>query len=156
MGDFTEHILFGFLAAAVTAYILKQNVTLGVGEAITSSLAVLVGSVLPDIDHKKAYVHRAVKSFSSIGLGLATIFFLPLPVRYSFFAGVTVFLLVYLAFSVVKMRHRGFTHSFSFLAIITSISFIGGIYAFSSPAPGIAAGIGLLSHMILDGEFKIS
>lgn len=156
MGDFTEHVLFGSLTGLAVSYIFKQDIALGAPEAIASSLAIVVGSVLPDIDHKNAYIHRASKAFASITLGILTLILLPFKLHQNFFVALGVFLGVYAAFSAVKMRHRGFTHSFSFLMIISSVCVISGVYLFSSVIPGIAAGLGVMSHLILDREFKLT
>jgi membrane-bound metal-dependent hydrolase YbcI (DUF457 family) len=156
MGDFTEHVLFGFLTAAMASYFLKQNIALGVPEATASSIAVVIGSVLPDVDHKKAYVHRAVKAFSSIGAGVFAVVFLPFEIHYNFVVAAAAFLTVYIGFSTIKMTHRGFTHSVSFAAIISSIAVISSVFLLGSPAPGVAAGLGLLSHLVLDQEFKLT
>jgi inner membrane protein len=155
MGDFTEHVLFGFLAAAMVSYFLEQNIDLAVPEAVASSLAIVVGSVLPDIDHKNAYVHRAVKAFSSIGAGVLAIVFLPFQIHYNFIVAAAAFLAVYIGFSTIKMEHRGFTHSISFMAIVSSAAVICSVFLLSSPAPGLAVGLGVFSHLVLDWEFKL-
>ncbi|MFB6241875.1 MAG: metal-dependent hydrolase, partial [Candidatus Nanosalina sp.] len=155
MGDFTEHVLFGFLTAAMVSYFLKQNIALGAPEAFASSLAIVVGSVLPDIDHKNAYVHRAVKAFASIGAGVFAVVFLPFQIQHNFVVAAAAFLVVYIGFSAIKMEHRGFTHSLSFMAIVSSLAVISSVLLLSSPAPGVAAGLGVLSHLVLDQEFKL-
>ncbi|MFB6145647.1 MAG: metal-dependent hydrolase [Candidatus Nanohaloarchaea archaeon] len=155
MGDFTEHILFGFLSAAVISYFVKDSINMVPVESFLASIAIIVGSVLPDIDHKKAYVHRAVKAFVSLGAGAAMIVYLPLPVHLRFTLAAAVFLLIYITFSVIKIRHRGFTHSLTFLAIVASLGVIASVYTVYSVVPGIALGIGIFSHLVLDGEFKI-
>ena len=155
MGDFSEHILFGFLSASVISYFLKGVLVLQATEAFAASLAIVVGSILPDIDHKNSYVHRAVKAFTSIAAGVLAIVFLPLPIHQKFVIAAMLFLGVYTTFSLVKIRHRGFTHSFSFLAIVTSLGVIASIYLSYSYIPGLALGVGLLSHLVLDTEFKL-
>lgn len=148
-------MLFGFLTAAMVSYFLKQNIALGFPEAVASSLAIVIGSVLPDIDHKKAYVHRAVKAFASIGAGVFSVVFLPFRIHYNFVVAAAAFLSVYAGFSAISMEHRGFTHSLSFMAIVSSVSVISSVFILSSPAPGLAAGLGVLSHLVLDWEFKL-
>lgn len=155
MGDFSEHILFGFLSASVISYVMKGLLVLQPTEALASSLAVVVGAVLPDIDHKNSYVHRAVKAFTSISAGVAAVIFLPLPIHQRYVIAAMAFLGVYTSFSLVKIKHRGFTHSISFLAIVTSVGVIASTYLLFSFIPGLALGIGLLSHLILDTEFKL-
>lgn len=156
MGDFKEHVLFGFLTASVFAYFMKHNINMGLSESIVTSASIFLGSVLPDVDHKKAYVHRAVKSFLSITPGMLCIFFLPFQIHYNFAVGVLMFGVIYTVISRAKIRHRGFTHSFSFLVIVASLGVILSVYLFSSPVPGLAGGLGILSHLILDGELKMT
>lgn len=155
MGDFSEHILFGFLSASVISYFVKGLLVLQPTEALAASLAVVVGAVLPDIDHKNSYVHRAVKAFTSIASGVAAVIFLPLPIHQRYVIAAMLFLAVYTSFSLVKIRHRGFTHSISFATIVTSIAVISSTLLLYSFVPGMALGIGLLSHLALDGEFKL-
>jgi inner membrane protein len=155
MGDFSEHILFGFLSASVISYIVKGLLVLQPVEVLAASLAVVVGAILPDIDHKNSYVHRAVKAFTSIATGIAAVIFLPLPFHQRYVIAAMGFLGVYTSFSLVKIKHRGFTHSISFAAIVTSISVIASTYFIYSFVPGIALGVGLASHLLLDGEFKL-
>ncbi|MFB6193158.1 MAG: metal-dependent hydrolase [Candidatus Nanohaloarchaea archaeon] len=156
MGDFKEHILFGFLAAALVSYFLKDKMLLTPVETFVSSIAIVVGSVLPDIDHKNAYVHRAAKAFFSIGLAILGIVFLPLPLHLRFAAASALFLMAYIGFSSIKMQHRGFTHSISFTALVSSAVVLGSFYSFSSTTPGIAMALGILSHLALDQEFKLA
>jgi len=155
MGDFSEHILFGFLSASVISYILKGMLVLQPAEALAASVAVVVGAILPDVDHKKSYVHRAVKAFTSIAAGVSAVIFLPLPIHQRYVIAAMAFLAVYTSFSLVKIRHRGFTHSISFAAIVTSIGVIASTYLLYSFVPGVALGLGIASHLILDGEFKL-
>ena len=155
MGNFKEHLIFGFLTAAVLTHFIDQSLNLASHELLLSGLAVAVGAVIPDIDHKKAYVHRAVKSFLSISLGLSTMIFSPLAIHYSFVLGLTVFLLVFLAVSRLKITHRGFTHSISFMTITASTAVIAGVLSLSTAVPGIALGLGIFSHLLLDREFKM-
>ncbi|QKQ98799.1 hypothetical protein GKQ38_04725 [Candidatus Nanohaloarchaea archaeon] len=156
MGDFREHVLFGFLAAALVSYFLKDMLVLNPIETMVSSIAIVVGSVLPDIDHKNAYVHRAAKAFFSIGLAILGIVFLPLPLHVRFAVASGIFLLSYVGFSSIRMKHRGFTHSFTFLLLVSSGVVVGGVYSFASPLPGIAMALGILSHLTLDQEFKMT
>ncbi|MFB6207816.1 MAG: metal-dependent hydrolase [Candidatus Nanohaloarchaea archaeon] len=156
MGDFTEHVLFGFLAAAIVSYFSKGWFEFRVYEMAAASLALIIGSILPDIDHKNSYVHRAAKAFLSLGLALGVMLLVPLPVHLRFSLAAAVFLLVYVTVSHMKMRHRGFAHSVTFCLMVTAITVVGSAYAMYSPLPGIAAGIGMGSHLLLDGEFKFN
>lgn len=155
MGDFSEHILFGFLSASVISYFVKGLLVLQPMEALAASIAVVVGAILPDIDHKNSYVHRAVKALTSIAAGVGAVIFLPFPIHHRYVIAAMAFLGVYTSFSLVKIRHRGFTHSISFATIVTSAAIIASTYTLYSLVPGIALGVGILSHLLLDGEFKL-
>lgn len=155
MGDFSEHILFGFLSASVISYIVKGLLILQPSEALAASIAVVVGSILPDVDHKKSYVHRAVKAFTSIAAGISAVIFLPMPIHQRYVIAAMIFLAVYTSFSLVKIKHRGFTHTISFAAIVTSLAVITSVIFLYSIVPGIALGVGIGSHLLLDGEFKL-
>ncbi len=154
MGDFKEHVLFGFLAAAVTAYFFKQALVVELTELVAASVTLFVGSVLPDIDNKNAYVHRSVKAFSSIASGIIVFMVFPGSPQTRFAASVAALLLVYAAFTAKKIRHRGFTHTVSFVVSLTSLGVIASVILFSSVIPGIALGVGLFSHLLLDGEIS--
>lgn len=154
MGDFSEHVLFGLLTATAVAYLASDLFSLTVTESVVSVLAVFIGSLIPDIDHKKSYIHRAVKSVVSLALG-ALAFTLPSGIGMKYLLGLLVFLSVHLFVSDMKIRHRGFTHSLSFCMIAFSLFTIAVVLSMGSAVPGIAFGIGLFSHLMLDGEFKL-
>ncbi|MFB6115618.1 MAG: metal-dependent hydrolase [Candidatus Nanohalobium sp.] len=156
MGDFKEHVLFGFLTASVVSFFLKGWINLGPAEIALSVTMLVVGSVLPDIDHKKAYVHRAAKAFASIGSSIAVLLLFPFPIHINFVFGAASFLLVYTSISSMRIKHRGFTHSLSFCTIVMSLAVIGSVYLYASAVPGIAVGLGVFSHLLLDREFKLA
>lgn len=154
MGDFKEHVLFGLLTAAVLIYFLKEAISLTVLETLTGALAVFLGSILPDVDHKRSYVHRSVKAFTSISTGIFTAFLTPFDIHYRYLAGAVTFVTVYTLFSKIKMKHRGFTHTVTFVVITTSLGVILSTILLETALPGVALGVGLLSHLLLDREFK--
>lgn len=154
MGDFSEHILFGLLTATGIAYLAGDLLSLTLAESAVSVMAVFIGSLIPDIDHKNSYIHRAVKAFLALALaGLA--FLVPADVGVRFLMAVMAFLAVHATVSKMKIRHRGFTHSISFSLIAVSFFTIAAVLSMGSFIPGIAFGIGVLSHLLLDGEFKL-
>lgn len=146
--------MFGLLVAVLLLYTADSFVKLTGVEITVSTVAVFIGSILPDIDHKNSYIHRAVKSFLSISSGLI-IFFLPLEMYVSFAMAVAAFLLVYAVLSHLNIRHRGVTHSISFGVTAGSMVMIAGIFLLSTPIPGLAMGVGIGSHLLLDQEFKL-
>lgn len=154
MGDFSEHVLFGLLTATGVAYLAGDLFSLTPAESAVSVLAVFVGSLIPDIDHRNSYVHRAVKSLVAI-VAAAAAFFIPAPLQLRFLVAVLAFLTVHVTVSGMKIRHRGYTHSVSFSLIVASVFTIATVLSMGSAVPGIAFGIGLFSHLVLDGEFKL-
>jgi len=155
MGNFREHVLFGFLSAALVSYFFEGKPVFNSVATTFFSFTVVIGAVLPDIDHKNAYVHRAAKAFFSIGLAVIGIVYLPLPLHLRFAVAAAVFLISYAGFSSIKMKHRGFTHSLAFLIMVSSGVVIGSFYSFASVLPGVAMALGIFSHLALDQEFKI-
>ncbi|MFB6147534.1 MAG: metal-dependent hydrolase [Candidatus Nanohaloarchaea archaeon] len=155
MGDFSEHVLFGFLVATLIYFPVGDLMEVEPLTMLAAVSAVFVGSVLPDVDHRKSYVHRSVKAFTSISLGAATFLFLPLGYPQRFGLGIAATLFTYSAFSAVDLEHRGVTHSFSFCITATSGAVIVAVYSIGSAVPGLAMGAGLLSHLLLDREFKL-
>lgn len=156
MGDFTEHIMFGFFTASIVSFLFKAYIFLNPIEMLVSSLMLVVGSVLPDIDHKNSYVHRAAQGFASIGSAILALVLLPFPIHISFVFASAIFLLIYTSISSMRIKHRGFTHSFSFCTTVASLTVIASVYMYASPVPGLAVGLGILSHLLLDREFKLT
>lgn len=155
MGDFSEHVLFGLLVATVVAFLFQEFSSLGRIESVFSITAVFVGSVIPDIDHKKSYVHRSVKAFTSIVAGVLVIMLFPFSIHINFGFATAIFLGVYSSLSHLTVRHRGVTHTISFCVVTASITVIAAVFTFGSVTPGVAMGIGLGSHLLLDQEFKL-
>lgn len=156
MGDFSEHILFGFLTAFIVFHFSSGFLNLTYPQVVASSVGLLAGSILPDIDHKNSRIHRSVRAAVSLGAGLLTGFTLSSALAERSVIFLFSSAVVYLSFSLVKIRHRGFTHSISFAVILMSLGVITSFYTVSSAVPGLALGTGLVSHLLLDTEFKLS
>ncbi|MFB6200235.1 MAG: metal-dependent hydrolase, partial [Candidatus Nanohaloarchaea archaeon] len=150
MGDFSEHVLFG--AVAGLAALLLVRPSLGFTEAAFSSLMLFAGSIIPDVDHKNSYVFRSVRAFLSLCSAVFTAFLIGGTVQSSFFAGLTGFISAFLVLSFVPLTHRGRIHSFSFAVIAGSIGVILSVFSLGSAVPGVFLGIGVFSHLLLDGE----
>lgn len=155
MGDFSEHVLFGFLVATILYYALAEFLVVEPFTMVAATVAVFIGSVLPDIDHKKSYVHRAAKAFASISTGLAVFVLAPFSYKQKFGFSIAAVLFVYAGTSSLKLRHRGVTHSGSFCLILTAVVAVLGAAFSGSAIPGLALGTGMLSHLMLDQEFKL-
>lgn len=156
LGDFSEHVLFGIISALFIMVLAGDVFQLNPTESIVATLGLVAGSVIPDIDHKNSYVHRSIRSVLSLfsGIGTAALSSLEFPV--SFLLALLISLLVWFSIGIPGFRHRGFTHSLSFAAITGSLSVIIGSLIFSSLIPGVAVTVGVLSHLTLDREFKLS
>ncbi|MFB6144203.1 MAG: metal-dependent hydrolase [Candidatus Nanohaloarchaea archaeon] len=152
MGDFSEHVLFGLLAAAVSGYLLKGLVSPGFFEALSGLLLLFAGSVLPDIDHENSYVHRSIKAFLSISGAAAVMTFTPLMIHRRFAVAVIVMAATYAAVSVLRPRHRGFTHSWRFAFYSSSLVVSATVLVSGSLVPGAGFTLGVFSHLLLDGE----
>ncbi len=154
MGDFSEHVLFGMLSASVAFYLVSDFVNLTGAETVMAGTMLFIGSVLPDIDHKNSYVHRAAKATLSISTGIFLALLAPFGIKDRFLLGIAGFTAVYIGFSLLKMKHRGFTHSVLFAFTVTMLVAAFGLYSASTLAPAVAVLLGISSHLILDGEFK--
>ncbi len=154
MGDFKEHVLFGLFFAMIFMYLLKEVVSLTTWEISLGFIMIFLGSVMPDIDHKNSYVHRAVKAFTSITAALAISIIAPLDFLYRYMAAAITFIAVYLGISKIKIKHRGFTHTITFCTLVTSFTVLLSTLFLQTAVPGIALGLGILSHLVLDREFK--
>ncbi|MFB6208940.1 MAG: metal-dependent hydrolase [Candidatus Nanohaloarchaea archaeon] len=156
MGDFSEHVLFGFMSGIILIYLAQDFLSLGFLESFAGSIALAAGSILPDIDHENSYIHRSVRALAAISLGAFLFTTVQVSLEKKFLLGVLGFLTVYITFRSINFRHRGFAHSFSFAAISASITAIASVLFLGSSMPGIAIFLGTVSHLVLDGEFKIS
>lgn len=156
MGDFHEHVVFGLLAASVSAYFFSEHLQLTQLEMFGTGIAVIIGSVLPDIDHKDAYAHRAAKAFSAVGAAVILMVYTSFPIHFKFAGSAGAFMFVFIGFSSIDFKHRGFTHSLSFMGIATLAAAVFSLFIFASFLPGIALGIGVLSHLTLDRHFELS
>lgn len=152
MGDFSEHVLFGFLAAAVAGYVFKGGVSAGFFESLSGLLLLFVGSVLPDIDHDNSYIHRAIKSFLSISAAVLAFFSSPFKIHQSFVVSVLTLSVVYVGISKIRPRHRGFVHSPRFAVYASAAVISTTVLVFNSLIPGTAFAIGIASHLLLDRE----
>lgn len=156
MGNFKEHLLFGALVATLTAYLFNHYIHLTLSEKIIALILVFAGSVLPDIDHKNSYVFRATKATLSTGTAVLTILLTNLEFVYRYLLAAIAFSTVYFSLSLIKMNHRGFTHTITFALMLTAISTAFANLLLNQPVIGLGLTVGVFSHLILDGEFKFS
>lgn len=156
MGNFKEHLLFGLLLAVTIYYSFDSHLALSSLEKSIAAILVLIGSVLPDIDHKKSYVFRATLATLSISTATLTFFLVSSDIQIRFAIAVTIFLITYISISMIKMKHRGFTHTITFTLILTATSTVLTRIFLGNPVLGLGLTTGLLSHLLLDRELKFS
>lgn len=152
MGDFSEHVLFGASLGTVFFVLTSQYIDYASTEVLAAFLTILIGSVLPDIDLKNSYVFRSTKAFVSILAGAIVFIYANTSVLNKFSFAVAAFLLAITFFRIVPVHHRGLTHTIRFAVILSSISVIAGVITVDTALPGIGLFIGLMSHLLLDGE----
>ena len=154
MGDFSEHVLFGASLGTVFFVLTSQYVEYASAEVLSAFMTILIGSVLPDIDLKNSYVFRSTKAFVSILVGAVVLVYVNTSVVNRFSFAVAAFLLTITFFRTVPVYHRGLTHTIQFTVVVSSITVVVGVLAIGTAVPGIGLLIGLLSHLILDGEIR--
>lgn len=156
MGNFKEHLLFGTIIYLLFLYITPVDRILNTLELLSVLIITLIGSVMPDIDHKNSYVYRASRATLSTGTGIIVFVLSPFEIYESFGIGIVAFTLIYSIVTLPKIKHRGFTHTITFMLIITAISTSLANFAIQSPLIGLSLGIGVFSHLLLDREFKFT
>jgi len=150
--DFHGHVAGGFAAFALLAWA-------GFGFSPALFAATMLGAVLPDADHEKSKLFRAIKGTVAILAG-ATVFFIFLKsneLPSALLAGVVSGIAAGLLIRTVKPRHRGIMHSFAacFLyaaAVAATAGALGGEWF----GMGTGAAAGFASHLVLDAEFKLA
>lgn len=154
MGDFSEHVLFGASLGTVFFVLTSQYLEYASVEVLAAFMTILIGSVFPDIDLKNSYVFRSTKAFVSILAGAIVFIYANTSVLNRFSFAVSAFLLVITFFRIVPVHHRGLTHTIKFTVILSSLAVIAGVIAIDTAVPGLGLFIGLISHLILDGELR--
>lgn len=156
MGNFKEHILFGIITSLILLQLYEQKIPLNTIEKISTGITILIGSVLPDIDHKNSYVYRATRATLSITMAILTIILAPFQIYENFAIGLIIFATIYTAITSVKIKHRGLTHTITFLLMITALTTVLARATGQNPLIALGLSLGMLSHLILDREFKFS
>lgn len=152
MGDFSEHVLFGASLGTVFFVLTSQYVEYASAEVLAAFMTILIGSVLPDIDLKNSYVFRSTKAFVSILSGAVVFIYTNTSIVNRFSFAVAAFLITITLFRIVPVHHRGLTHTIRFTVLLSSIAVITSVLTVGTAVPGIGLLIGLLSHLLLDGE----
>jgi len=167
---FVSHLLFGIIVLIVFYFLIHPELSV----LIPSAIALLIGAVIPDIDHPFAIVRKVLRSVSFIVLFILTLLFLMTSSAASFlqsqclsFGCINYLLIVQIltsaiiSFILVMILdffipfHRGPLHG---IAAAVGYAIICGIVSmkFSPQYFAIAAAglIGYLTHIIPDMLFK--
>ena len=156
MGNFKEHILFGIITSLITIHLLPYELQLTKIEQLTTIIAILIGSVMPDIDHKNSYVYRATRATLSTGSALTVFIIIPFEIVQNFAISIITFIGVFAIITKPKIKHRGITHTLTFLLVLTALSTLTARITNQNPLIGLGLGLGILSHLLLDREFKFT
>ncbi|MFH0836227.1 MAG: metal-dependent hydrolase [Candidatus Micrarchaeota archaeon] len=149
MTNFVLHALIG-LAVAIG---LNQVFNLGVPLDLTSVSVILIASLLPDIDHNKAMIRRAIGfAVSILALVASFMHFKPAQGDLTAFAmAVCVAIAVFFVNKIIKVKHRGITHSVFAAVLFAAVVLV----AFNSVALTILALVAYASHLAADRQVKL-
>lgn len=152
MGNYKEHLFFGFIITGVIILILHfvfhLNI-IGVDMLIRLVVVTLIFSLLPDIDHKNSYI-SAFLHFTSV-ITVISLFTKIINLKFS-----SILILISLLgleiyhwkYATDNQKHRQFPHSFTFGFFSLIILFL---ITFSCLALFVGA-IVFVSHLILDNH----
>ena len=147
MPDYKSHIVFSFFFVYIALLLLSSA---GYYQFTFESLKlipfVIFFSILPDVDI------RSSKAFKYT-LKILLIIIISLLILYLIYGNIAliyyVLIISLLLLGTLFLKHRGKIHTFLFSLIITVPLLVFGFYVF------FVAFLSYISHLILDGEFKV-
>jgi len=149
--DWRSHLLFSAALSALAISFFFSS--LPPARLAALFIAACASSLLPDLDHPKSRISRALQSAAFFAIALLSAAILissnsPALALISFFA-----MLALLAFFYILLlpRHRGLTHTIIFSAFFALLIFLLTSDAYLS----IFALLGYLSHLLADLTVKI-
>lgn len=174
--NYDEHVLAGILTYPIAILILSAlNFYLGLPIEITFLAMSLgyafyvLGSDLPDMDHPEALIHRVIKPFVSVAVGISAFRNLGLSLHLAsnpiinlalaWTVAALVAVVAWNLFKVLMPNHRGVVHSSVFAAVYALLAFAIVRFGFNM-APGEALFIAFASflgynlHLLLDRGFR--
>ena len=162
MALFKEHVALGAVIATVGAVLLYfyAIVTDPLLLAILF-LVTVVGSFLPDLDSDTGTPFYTVFGAFTLACGAATLYYLlkDHPGNLYLLIGAPIAVMLFVWFVVGTIfkhftHHRGMMHSIPTMLIIALVAFLAARYLhqgqFTSLLFALAAGVGALSHLLLD------
>jgi inner membrane protein len=173
--NYDEHVLAGILTYPIAILILSF-LCFHLGLPIDMTFLAMslgyafyvLGSDLPDMDHPEALIHRVIKPFVSVAVGISAFRNLGLalhltsdPIINLVLAWTVAALVAVVAWNLFKMlmpNHRGIVHSSVFAAVYALLAFAIVRFGFTM-TPGEALFIAFASflgynlHLLLDRGF---
>ena len=124
----------------------------GEGFDLRAIAVIVVGALLPDVDHRKTKMFKSISLVVGVGA-----FFLAKPAMQQRLGGFNggiasagVGLAAITLFWLFKPRHRGVTHSFVAAALYAAL-----VWSLSTPFLAFTGFLAYASHLAADKEFKI-
>ena len=174
--NYDEHVLAGILTYPIAILILSfLSLRLSLPIDITFLAMSLgyafyvLGSDLPDMDHPEALIHRVIKPFVSVAVGISAFRNLGphlhltsdpvVNLALAWFVAALVAVVAWNLFKVLMPNHRGVVHSSVFAAVYALLAFVIVRFGFNM-APGealfvaFASFLGYNLHLLLDGNFR--
>ena len=149
-----KHALTGFLLAIALGYAALIYIGLNWRTCLLAGLFLLLGSVIPDVYHRRSRARRALPLlyFTVLALSIALIFYLWWPNWGLVIACSLLVAMVLVVADITVFRMRYTTHSFLFALLYALICYIvadllPGVHAFVAAGFGF---IGYLSHIVVD------
>jgi len=175
--NYDEHVLAGILSYPIAILILSVlSFYLGLPIEMTFMAMSLgyafyvLGSDLPDMDHPGALIHRVIKPFVSVAVGISAFRNLGLNLHLTsnpvvnltlaWAVAALVAVVTWNLFKTLMPNHRGVVHSSVFAAVYALLAFTIVRFGFDM-TPGeslfiaFASFLGYNLHLLLDRNFRV-
>ncbi len=138
MPDFKKHIVVGVVSVGLLIAVLNYGFNKRIDNALGTMMIGIatIYALLPDVDAKGSFIHRAVTSALLVGTWVSYHYFKNMMLIY--------FFLWLLAF-LVLVNHRTIIHSLAFGAVVSAPFF------WVNPYVALAAFTAFTSHLVADG-----
>jgi membrane-bound metal-dependent hydrolase YbcI (DUF457 family) len=160
MAGWRTHLTLGFLVwAALVAFWFFNAGLAGLFEfSVLGAVVSIVGSLAPDVDTHKSklgfYAHAGV---FGAALAAGAVLSAGRPAVDFLLSTIAIAFLAMLAFSLVKPRHRGITHTLRAAAVYAGAVFAAGYFLAGLATAAYLAIAGFFcycSHLVLDGWIR--
>ncbi|MCX8197190.1 MAG: metal-dependent hydrolase [Candidatus Micrarchaeota archaeon] len=136
------HLLFGVLCS------FAAGKALGLPDSQLAPFCAISAffSLLPDIDAKQSKISGLARGAIALAGILASFALSEGKAERFAFLVLVLFAAIWALEEIARPRHRGITHSLLFAAAC-----VAAVFAVAGEIPAIAAGIGIMSHLLADG-----